>query len=100
MERAELDAYLEQYLDVAKFRDYCPNGLQVEGTPYVDSIVTGVTASIDLLTAAAEKRAQAVLVHHGYFWRGEDPRIVGPRRRRIGLLTENNINLYAFHLPL
>src|SRR5689334_18141436 len=100
MQRAELDAYLERYLDVATFRDYCPNGLQVEGTAYVDSIVTGVTASIDLLTAAAERGAHAVLVHHGYFWRGENPRIIGPRRRRIAVLIEKNINLYAFHLPL
>jgi putative NIF3 family GTP cyclohydrolase 1 type 2 len=100
MQRAELDAYLDQYLDVAKFRDYCPNGLQVEGTPNVESIVTGVTASAGLITAAIEARAHAVLVHHGYFWRGEDQRIVGMRRRRIALLIENNINLYAFHLPL
>ncbi len=100
MQRAELDTYLDQYLDVAKFRDYCPNGLQVEGTARVERIVTGVTASADLLTASIAAGAHALIVHHGYFWRGEDPRIVGIRRSRIALLLENELNLYAFHLPL
>lgn len=100
MQRAELDSYLEQYLDVARFRDYCPNGLQVEGRTSVERIVTGVTASSDLLSAAIEARAHAVIVHHGYFWRGEDTRIVGIRRRRIAMLLQNDLNLYAFHLPL
>ena len=100
MQRAELDTYLDQYLDVAKFRDYSPNGLQVEGKERVERIVTGVTASLELLQAAVDANADAVLVHHGYFWRGEDARIVGVRRRRIALLIENDLNLYAFHLPL
>ena len=100
MHRAQLDAYLDQYLDVAKFRDYCPNGLQVEGTGQVERIVTGVTASVDLISAALHAQADAILVHHGYFWRGEDARIVGVRRRRIALLIASNVNLYAFHLPL
>jgi dinuclear metal center YbgI/SA1388 family protein len=100
MQRTELDSYLQEYLEVAKFRDYCPNGLQVEGRDSVVRLVTGVTASIALLEAAIEAGADAVLVHHGYFWRGEDARIVGTRRRRIGLLIDNDINLYAFHLPL
>jgi dinuclear metal center YbgI/SA1388 family protein len=100
MQRTELDAYLAQYLEVAKFRDYCPNGLQVEGRASVERVVTGVTASIALLEAAIEARADALLVHHGYFWRGEDARIVGTRRRRIGLLVGSDVNLFAFHLPL
>jgi len=100
MIRAELDAYLDQYLDVAKFRDYCPNGLQVEGKAEVTRIVTGVTASLALIERAIEARADAVLVHHGYFWRGEDPRLVGVKRRRIASLVANDLNLYAFHLPL
>jgi dinuclear metal center YbgI/SA1388 family protein len=100
MQRAELDAYLDQYLDIAKFRDYCPNGLQVEGTPDVDRIISGVTASAQLISAAIAAHAQAILVHHGYFWRGEDLRITGTRRRRIAALIANDINLYAFHLPL
>jgi dinuclear metal center YbgI/SA1388 family protein len=98
--RTELDAYLHQYLEVARFRDYCPNGLQVEGRAAVTRIVTGVTASLELLRSAIDERADAVLVHHGYFWRGEDSRIVGIRRSRIALLLENDVNLYAYHLPL
>src|SRR5688572_6021864 len=100
MQRAELDAYLDHYLDVARFRDYCPNGLQVEGRANVERLVTGVTASIALIEAAIDARADAILVHHGYFWRGEDARIIGNRRRRIALLLEHDVNLYAFHLPL
>jgi dinuclear metal center YbgI/SA1388 family protein len=100
MQRAELDAYLEQYLDVARFRDYCPNGLQVEGKTAVTRIVTGVTASLALIERAIEARADAILVHHGYFWRGEDQRVVGIKRRRIARLIEHDLNLYAFHLPL
>ena len=100
MHRAELDAYLDQYLDVARFRDYCPNGLQVEGRATVERVVSGVTASIALIEAAIAARADAILVHHGYFWRGEDARIIGARRRRIALLIEHGLNLYAFHLPL
>ena len=100
MQRRELDAYLDQYLQVAKFRDYCPNGLQVEGRDTVTCVVSGVTASLALIDAAIEAEADAILVHHGYFWRGEDPRIVGIRRQRIARLLENDVNLYAFHLPL
>jgi dinuclear metal center YbgI/SA1388 family protein len=100
MQRLELDTYLNQYLDVARFRDYCPNGLQVEGRAYVERIATGVTASVELLGAAIEAGADAIIVHQGYFWRGEDARIVGMRRRRIALLIEHNVSLYAFHLPL
>jgi dinuclear metal center YbgI/SA1388 family protein len=100
VQRAELDKYLEQYLEIARFRDYSPNGLQVEGRASVVRLVTGVTASVALLEAAIEANADAVLVHHGYFWRGEDARIIGTRRRRIGLLIAHDINLYGFHLPL
>ena len=100
MLRAELDVYLDQYLDVAKFRDYCPNGLQVEGTAEVELIVTGVTASLDLVNAAVEAKAHALIVHHGYFWRGEDQRIVGSRRKRIASLIAADLNLFAYHLPL
>jgi dinuclear metal center YbgI/SA1388 family protein len=100
MQRTELDTYLNQYLEVARFRDYCPNGLQVEGRAGVRSIVTGVTASLALLNAAREAGADTVLVHHGYFWRGEEPRVTGTRRTRIALLLEHDINLFAYHLPL
>src|SRR5581483_2407058 len=98
MQRQALETYLNQYLDVARFRDYSPNGLQVEGREHVERIATGVTASLELLNAAIAARADAIIVHHGYFWRGEDARIVGMRRRRIGALVESGVNLFAFHL--
>ncbi|MDR4516586.1 MAG: Nif3-like dinuclear metal center hexameric protein [Nitrosomonas sp.] len=100
MFRNELENYLNQLLDITRFRDYCPNGLQVEGREAIHKIVTGVTASLQLLDAAAANNADAVLVHHGYFWRGEDARITGMKSRRIATLIKNNINLFAYHLPL
>ena len=100
MQRSVLEAYLDRYLDVGRFRDYCPNGLQVEGRDDIARLVSGVTASVQFLEAAIDAGADAVLVHHGYFWRGEDARIIGPRRRRIALLIEHDISLFAFHLPL
>lgn len=98
--RDDFAKYLEQALDINRFRDYCPNGLQVEGRPEIRSIVTGVTASLALIEAAIEINADAILVHHGYFWRGEDARVVGQRQKRLKLLLSNNINLFAYHLPL
>jgi dinuclear metal center YbgI/SA1388 family protein len=100
MERAILDAYLADYLQVHVFRDYCPNGLQVEGRGEINRIVTGVTASAALIEAAVADGADALIVHHGYFWRGEDARITGMRRRRLGLLFQHDLNLFAYHLPL
>jgi dinuclear metal center YbgI/SA1388 family protein len=100
MRRADLEAYLDQYLEIGRFRDYCPNGLQVEGRDSVAAIVTGVTASLALIEQAIAAHADALLVHHGYFWRGEDARLTGVRRRRIGLLLEHDLNLFAYHLPL
>lgn len=100
MDRAVLDAYLADFLQVPDFRDYCPNGLQVEGRAAVNRIVTGVTASAALVEAAIAAEADALIVHHGYFWRGEDGRITGLRRRRIGLLLASELNLFAYHLPL
>ena len=84
----------------ARFKDYCPNGLQVEGKTHIRRIVTGVTASEALLRAAIACEADAVLVHHGWFWRGEDPRVRGPRRTRMQLVLANDINLFGYHLPL
>ncbi len=100
MERATLETYLADYLQVHDFRDYCPNGLQVEGRAEIARIVTGVTASSALIDAAIADGADALIVHHGYFWRGEDARITGMRRRRIGMLLEHELNLFAYHLPL
>ncbi len=82
------------------FRDYCPNGLQIEGGALVSKIVTGVTASQALIDAAIAAGAEAILVHHGYFWQGEAPEISGMKKRRIKTLLENDISLLAYHLPL
>lgn len=100
MKRDELTRYLEELLDVPKFRDYCPNGLQVEGCEDVNRVVAGVTASQALLDAAVERGADVILVHHGYFWRGEDGRVTGIRRNRLKTLLGHDINLLAYHLPL
>lgn len=100
MQRDELNAYLETALECARFRDYCPNGLQVEGRPEIHRIVCGVTASQALLDAAVARQADAVLVHHGYFWKGEDGRIAGIRKARLATLLKHDINLFAYHLPL
>jgi dinuclear metal center YbgI/SA1388 family protein len=100
IEREKLRAYLDELLDSPRFRDYCPNGLQVEGRDRVQRLVTGVTASQALLDAAIEHRADAVLVHHGYFWRGEDPRVTGTRKKRLASLLTHDISLFAYHLPL
>src|SRR5690349_21172510 len=100
VDRDELEKYLAQTLDITRFRDYCPNGLQVEGRSRIKTLVSGVTANVALIEAAVAHKADAILVHHGYFWRGEDPRVVGPRQRRLKLLLTHDINLYAYHLPL
>ena len=100
MDRNELAAYLDGLLNAGRFRDYCPNGLQVEGRAEVRRIVCGVTASQALLEAALAAGADALLVHHGYFWRGEDGRITGIRRARLKTLLENDLSLFAYHLPL
>lgn len=100
LERETLAKHLAETLDINRFRDYCPNGLQVEGRPHIRRLVSGVTASLALIEAAIEFNADAVLVHHGYFWRGEDPRVIGTRRRRLKLLLDHEVNLYAYHLPL
>lgn len=96
----EFTEYINTFLQIDRFKDYCPNGLQVEGRNEVHSVVTGVTASQALIDNACEKNADAILVHHGYFWRNEDARIVGIKRKRIAALLKNNISLLAYHLPL
>ena len=100
MQREQLIAYLDDFLEAATFRDYCPNGLQVEGRAEVRTLVTGVTASAALIDAAIAVNADAILVHHGYFWRGEDARLTGMKRARIAKLLAHDINLIAYHLPL
>jgi len=96
----ELDAYLQTLLRPQGFTDYCPNGLQVGGKAVVHKLVTGVSASQALVDAAVAAAADAILVHHGWFWRGEDARLVGSKRRRIAALLAHDINLFAYHLPL
>lgn len=91
---------VDSLLDVSRFKDYAPNGLQLEGKSEVQRIVSGVTASQALIDAAIEAKADAILVHHGWFWRGEDQRIVGMKKRRIKALLENDISLLGYHLPL
>ncbi|MGF1643567.1 MAG: Nif3-like dinuclear metal center hexameric protein [Thiotrichales bacterium] len=100
VELQTLVEFLDETLQVSRFSDACPNGLQVEGRGRIERIVSGVTASAALLDAAVAARADAVLVHHGYFWRGERAVITGIRRRRLKTLLEYDISLIAYHLPL
>ena len=100
MELNDLTTYLTQILQPERFNDYCPNGLQVEGRREVRKIVTGVTASMALIDAAISRQADVILVHHGYFWRGESQAIVGMKKRRIQALLAQDISLMAYHLPL
>lgn len=92
--------YLNQLLKPEKVKDYCPNGMQVEGKTTIKRVVTGVTASYALIEKAIEIEADAIFVHHGYFWRGENPQITGMKYKRLKALLSNDINLYAYHLPL
>lgn len=91
---------LDHHLDAPRIADYCPNGLQVEGRPEVRRIVSGVTASQALLDAAVERDADLVLVHHGYFWKNENPCVTGMKQRRLKTLLTHDISLVAYHLPL
>ncbi|MBQ4813004.1 Nif3-like dinuclear metal center hexameric protein [Pseudoalteromonas luteoviolacea] len=100
MQRKKLVNQLTELLKPFQINDYCPNGLQVEGKDEIKKVVTGVTASQALIDAAIDKQADAILVHHGYFWKGEDQTITGMKQRRIKRLLEHDINLLAYHLPL
>ena len=97
---AELVAYADDLLEVGLFQDYCPNGLQVEGRNVVRRLAAGVTASQRLVDAAAARAADILLVHHGYFWKGEDPCVTGMKRRRLAALIRADVSLLAYHLPL
>jgi dinuclear metal center YbgI/SA1388 family protein len=100
MKLNELEIYANDLLDIARFRDYCPNGLQVEGRSDVSQLVSGVTASLEFLQAATAAGADAIIVHHGYFWRGEHPCLTGMKHRRVSHLISHDIGLLAYHLPL
>lgn len=96
----DLIAYIDELLEVREFQDYCPNGLQVEGRAAIGRVATGVTASEAWVERAIEWGADALLVHHGYFWKGEDPRVVGMKRRRLGRIIAADVSLIGYHLPL
>ena len=100
IERDALNLVFNELLQPERFKDYGPNGLQVEGKPEIHKIVSGVTASLALIEAAISEGADAIVVHHGLFWRGQDGRITGWMRQRLAALLAYNINLFAYHLPL
>ncbi|MBN6710565.1 Nif3-like dinuclear metal center hexameric protein [Haemophilus haemoglobinophilus] len=100
MNNLELEQIINQKLNSAAISDYAPNGLQVEGKADVQKIITGVTASQALIDYAVEQKADAILVHHGYFWKSENPCIRGMKGKRIKTLLQNDINMYGYHLPL
>ncbi len=92
--------YTNTLLDIGRFKDYCPNGIQIEGSTKIKTLVSGVTANQALIRAARDLQANALLVHHGYFWKGENPALTGMKQRRIKALLESDISLLAYHLPL
>ncbi len=98
--RTALAQAFDTLLQPARFKDYGPNGLQVEGKTRVHKIVSGVTASLALIDAAVAAHADAIFVHHGLFWRGQDGRVTGWMKQRLALLLAHDINLFAYHLPL
>jgi dinuclear metal center YbgI/SA1388 family protein len=96
----ELNNYLANLLQIHTFSDYCPNGLQIEGKKEIKKIISGVSANQALIDSAIKENADAILVHHGFFWKNEKPEITGIKYQRIKALLDNNINLFAYHLPL
>ena len=100
VDRDELSLYLDDHLQVARIKDYCPNGLQVQGKPIIKTLVSGVTASLALIEEAIALKADAIMVHHGWFWKNDDARVVGQLHSRLKLLMDHEINLFAYHLPL
>lgn len=98
--RSEIIFYCDELLKISQFKDYCPNGLQIEGKNSINTIVTGVTACLALLERAHEQNADMVLCHHGYFWKNESLCLTGYQKRRIEFLLTHKINLLAYHLPL
>ena len=100
MNRTALLATFDALLEPERFKDFGPNGLQVEGKTDIHKIVSGVTASLALIEAAVAANADAIFVHHGLFWRGQSGVVTGWMKQRLALLFKHNINLYAYHLPL
>ncbi len=100
VKRTDIITYCDHYLASHLFNDYCPNGLQVEGREEIHTLVSGVTANQALIDTAIEQKADLLLVHHGFFWKGESAIITGIKKHRLQALLMNNINLVAYHLPL
>lgn len=100
LELSTLVAYCDNLLEKDRFHDYCPNGLQIQGKDAVARLVCGVTATQALIDEAIVQQADAILVHHGFFWKGEDPCLLGMKQRRIKALLQHDISLLAYHLPL
>ena len=100
IERDKIINYLSQYLECSRYADYAPNGLQVEGAAEIHKICSAVSVSLDVIEQAAIFGADLLMVHHGFFWKGESPVLTGMKGRRIARLFQNNINLLAYHLPL
>jgi dinuclear metal center YbgI/SA1388 family protein len=100
MNHLELEAYLSQFLNVPLFSDYAPNGIQIEGRSEVKNIATAVTASLEIVQKAKDLNVDALFVHHGYFWKGESYEIRGLKKARILPFLQNDMNLFAYHLPL
>lgn len=98
--RQQLVRYIDETLNSGRIKDYCPNGLQVEGKAEIRTVVTGVTASQALIAQAIALKADAIIVHHGYFWKNEAMPVVGMKKQRLALLLQHDINLLAYHLPL
>lgn len=98
--RQQLLTCLDTLLQPERFKDYGPNGLQVEGQPRIRRVVSGVSASLALIQAAVDAQADTLFVHHGLFWRGQDGRVTGWMKQRLALLLKHDINLFAYHLPL
>ena len=96
----ELEKFLNTYLEIDQFKDYAPNGLQIQGNRDIKKIITGVTACEALIDKAIEENADAIIVHHGFFWKGESYPIVGMKYNRISKLIQNGIHLFGYHLPL
>lgn len=96
----ELETYLNTLLQTNNFQDYCPNGLQIEGDPYITKIITGVSLNEQLIDVAIQKKANAIIVHHGVFWNFDKNIITKVKKLRIAKILKQNINLYAYHLPL
>ncbi len=100
VQSATLHSFCNEYLQSSEFRDYAPNGLQIQGKSEIKKIVTGVTACQALIDAAVDAGADALMVHHGFFWKGESSCLTGIKGRRISTIMKNDINLFAYHLPL